>query len=78
MQQMRIGENGISKYKQHCSIRYQEKNIMDLICKPNTTNYIILAQSAINHRRTILILEAICIVTPPRNKHPTPIVTFSS
>jgi len=54
MQQMRIGENGLSKYKQHCSIKYQEKNIMDLMGKPNTIICIILAQSTINHKRTIL------------------------
>jgi len=34
--------------------------------KPNTTNYIILAQSTINHKRVFLILEARCVVTPPK------------
>jgi len=31
MQQMQIGENKISKFKQHCSIKYQEKIIIDLM-----------------------------------------------
>jgi len=53
---MWIGENGISKYKQHCSIKYQENNILNLMCKPHTPDYIILTQSTINYRRTILIL----------------------
>jgi len=75
---MRIREIGISKYKQHCQIKYQEKSNMDLMGKPNTTNFIILAQSTINHKKTILIPKSICMVTPPMNKHPTPIGTFLS
>jgi len=51
---------------------------MDLMGKPNTTNFIIWAQSTINHKRTILIPKSRCMVTPSRNKHPTPICTFLS
>jgi len=54
MQQMRITKIRIPKYKQHCQIKYQEKSNMDLMGKPNTTNFIIWAQSTINHKRTIL------------------------
>jgi len=48
---------------------------MDLMGKPNTTNFIILALSTINHKRTILIPKSRCMVTP-RNKHRNNTHTF--
>jgi len=48
----------------------QLNNIIDLMGKPNTTKHIILSQSATNHRRIILILEAGCMIIPPRNIAP--------